>query len=191
MSGSRLHYRPFGGAKQPAVRKEDYSHGGVREWKGPEPDFAAFVGIDWADQKHCWKLVVTGTQASESGELKQTPEELSNWVTALHHRFGGCPVAVALEQSSGALVYQLSQYPNLWLYPVHPATAAHYRKTFYPYGSKSDPAHAAATAARAPGNTAQVLPRAQQPFLSHSLRCELRPSIRLPRRCRIRSGILE
>jgi hypothetical protein len=44
--------------------------------KAPEPDFAAFVGIDWADQKHCWKLLVTGTQASESGELKQTPEEL-------------------------------------------------------------------------------------------------------------------
>ena len=39
--------------------------------KAPEPDFAAFVGIDWADQRHCWKLLVTGTQASESGELKQ------------------------------------------------------------------------------------------------------------------------
>jgi len=43
--------------------------------KAPEPDFAAFVGIDWADQKHCWKLVVTGSQASETGELKQTPED--------------------------------------------------------------------------------------------------------------------
>jgi hypothetical protein len=50
------------------------------------------------------------------------------------------PVAMALEQSSGALVYQLSQYPHLWLYPVHPATAAHYRRVFYPSGSKSDPA---------------------------------------------------
>ena len=103
--------------------------------KAPEPDFAAFVGIDWADQKHCWKLLVTGTQASESGELKQTPEELSQWATTLYHRFGGRPIAVALEQSSGALVYQLSQYPHLWLYPVHPATAAHYRQAFYPSGS--------------------------------------------------------
>jgi hypothetical protein len=49
---------------------------------------------------------------------------------------------VALEQSSGALVYQLSQYPHLWLCPVHPATAAHYRRAFYPSGSKSDPADA-------------------------------------------------
>jgi len=104
-----------------------------------EPEFAAFVGIDWADQKHCWKLAVAGTQATESGELKQTPEELSNWAAALHHRFSGRPVAVALEQSSGALIYQLSQYPHLWLYPVHPATAAHYRQAFYPSGSKSDP----------------------------------------------------
>ena len=110
--------------------------------KAPEPDFAAFVGIDWADQKHYWKLVVAGTQASETGELKQTPEELSIWAAALQHRFSGQPVAVALEQSSGALVYQLSQYPHLWLYPVHPATAAHYRQAFYPSGSKSDPADA-------------------------------------------------
>jgi transposase len=108
--------------------------------KTSEPEFAAFVGIDWADQKHCWKLMVAGTQASESGELKHTPEELSQWVAALHHRFGGRSVAVALEQSCGALVYQLSQYPHLWLYPVHPATAAHYRRAFYPSGSKSDPA---------------------------------------------------
>ena len=106
----------------------------------PEPDFVAFVGIDWADQKHCWKLAVAGAQATETGELKQTPEELSSWAATLHHRFGGRPVAVALEQSSGALVYQLSQYPHLWLYPVHPATAAHYRQAFYPAGSKSDPA---------------------------------------------------
>jgi transposase len=106
----------------------------------PEPDFVAFIGIDWADQKHCWKLAVAGTQATETGELKQTPEELSRWAVALHHRFDGRPVAVALEQSSGALVYQLSQYPHLWLYPVHPATAAHYRQAFYPSGSKSDPA---------------------------------------------------
>ena len=45
----------------------------------PEPDFAAFVGIDGADQKHCWKLVVAGTQVTEKGELKQTPEELASW----------------------------------------------------------------------------------------------------------------
>jgi len=67
--------------------------------KAPEPDFATFVGIDWVDQKHCWKQVVTGTQASETGELKKTTEELSICAAALHHRFGECPVAVALEQS--------------------------------------------------------------------------------------------
>src|SRR6266542_3175931 len=123
MSGSRLHYRPFGGAKQPVCRRRITPMAETVKVKTSEPEFAAFVGIDWADQKHCWKLVVAGTQASESGELKHTPEELWQWVAALHYRFGGRPVAVALEQSSGALVYQLSQYPHLWLYPVHPATA--------------------------------------------------------------------
>ena len=60
-----------------------------------EPDFVAFVGIDWGDQKHCWKLMVAGAQTIEAGELKQTPEELSSWALALHHRFGGRPIAVA------------------------------------------------------------------------------------------------
>ena len=140
MSGSRLHYRPFGGAKQPAVRKEDYSHGGAREWKRARAGFCGFRGHRLGGSKALLEAGGDGTQATESGELKQTPEELSSWAAALHHRFGGCPVAVALEQSSGALVYQLSQYPHLWLYPVHPATAAHYRQAFYPSGSKSDPA---------------------------------------------------
>ena len=39
--------------------------------------------------------MVAGTQATEKGELKQTPEELSSWAAARHHRFSGRPVAVA------------------------------------------------------------------------------------------------
>src|SRR5262245_53124686 len=44
MSGSRLHYRPFGGTKQPAVRKEDYSHDGASEWKRARAGFCGFRG---------------------------------------------------------------------------------------------------------------------------------------------------
>ena len=32
-----------------------------------EPQFAAFVGIDWADQKQVWCLQATGSQRRESG----------------------------------------------------------------------------------------------------------------------------
>ncbi len=34
-----------------------------------EPEFAAFVGIDWADKKHAWCLRAVGLEKRESGEL--------------------------------------------------------------------------------------------------------------------------
>src|SRR5713101_4533250 len=34
---------------------------------GQEPQFAALVGIDWADQKHAWCLQAAGTTKRESG----------------------------------------------------------------------------------------------------------------------------
>ena len=57
----------------------------------------------------------------------------------LQQRFGGRPVAMILEQSRGTLVYMLTKYPHLVLFPVHPTTAARYRETFAPSGTKSDP----------------------------------------------------
>src|SRR4029450_2013990 len=58
---------------------------------------------------------------------------------SLQRRFGGRPIAVILEQSRGALVYMLTKYPHLVLFPVHPTTAARYRETFTPSRAKSDP----------------------------------------------------
>lgn len=104
-----------------------------------EPDFAAFVGLDWADQKHAWRLAVAGSENWEQGELQNTPEELQTWAAELYQRFGGRPVAVCLEQSRGAVVFQLSRFPHLELFPVHPTTLARYRQAFFPSGSKNDP----------------------------------------------------
>jgi transposase len=106
----------------------------------PEPEWAALVAIDWGDKNHCWELLVAGSQRPEGGQLEHTPEAVDDWATQLHHRFGGRPIAVCLEQSRGALVYQLSKYPHLVLYPVHPNTSAQFRRAFYPSGAKSDPA---------------------------------------------------
>ena len=72
-----------------------------------EPDFAAFVGIDWADRKHAWALQVEGAPP-EHGYLDHTPEAVDVWATELAERFGGRPVAVALEQSRGALLICLA-----------------------------------------------------------------------------------
>jgi len=76
--------------------------------------------------------------------LENTPEAVEVWAAGLEQRFGGRPVAVCLEQSRGTLVYMLSKYPHLVLFPVHPTTAARYRETFTPSGAKSDPNDTAA-----------------------------------------------
>ena len=104
-----------------------------------EEEWAAFAAIDWADQKHFWRLVPAGCEQEEHGQLENTPEAVEVWAAALHQRFGGRPIAVCLEQSRGALVYMLAKYSHLVLFPVHPTTAARYRETFCPSGAKDDP----------------------------------------------------
>jgi transposase len=101
-----------------------------------EPQFAAFVSIDWADKKHVWCLQAADSEKRESGELVHTPEA---WVGQLCQRFANHPIAVALEQSRGALVFMLSKYEPLHLFPVPSTMSASMRKALYPSGSKDDP----------------------------------------------------
>ncbi|MGO9257976.1 MAG: IS110 family transposase [Bryobacteraceae bacterium] len=104
----------------------------------PTPAFAAHIGLDWADQKHFWSMLVDGHQTR--GQLDNTPEAIELWAAALAQRFGGRPVALALEQARGAVIAVLSKYAHLVLFPVHPTSLANYRKSFSPSGAKSDPA---------------------------------------------------
>ena len=106
---------------------------------GAEPEWAAFVAIDWGDRKNVWKLAVAGSEQREEGETGSEPEEVDAWATGLAVRFGGRPIAVILEQSRGAMIYKLAKYAHLVLFPVHSATAARYREAFHPSGAKSDP----------------------------------------------------
>ena len=104
-----------------------------------EPDFAAFIGIDWADQRHAWALQTPTQRTVESGDLNQTPEGVDAWAMELGRRFGGRPIAIALEQSRGALLFMLTKYAHFVLYPIHPNTLVNYRRGFRPSGAKSDP----------------------------------------------------
>jgi transposase len=110
-----------------------------------EPNFAAFVGIDWGDKEHAWSMEIPGSRKRLTGKLKHTPEAIAAWAVELSVRFDGRPVAVALEQARGALVYALSAYGHLVLYPVHPTTSSRYREAIFPSGSKDDPKDADAT----------------------------------------------
>jgi len=105
-------------------------------------EFAALVAIDWADQKHVWALQRVGSSERETGTLDHTPEAVEVWASELRLRFGGQPVAVALEQCRGPLVFTLTKYDHLVIFPVHPTTLANYRKSFRPSGAKDDPSDA-------------------------------------------------
>lgn len=108
-----------------------------------EVEFAALIGIDWGDRSH--HVVVWDVDQRSTAEVavEQTPEAVHAWMSALVKRYDGQPLAVAVEQSRGALVYALMDYPSVVLYPVNPKSLARYRDAFSPGGAKDDPTDAA------------------------------------------------
>src|SRR5215475_15414384 len=108
-----------------------------------QEEFAAFVGIDWADAKHDVCLQAVGGDTREFSRLEHQPEAIDAWARALQERFAGHPVAVCLELTKGPLVYALRKYAFLVLFPVNPGTLAKYRQAFTPSHAKDDPTDAA------------------------------------------------
>jgi len=104
------------------------------------PKVAAFVGIDWADQKHDVVLRSAGDPAkAEHQVIKSDVNALNDWIAQMHERFGTKgKVLICLEQSRGALIYQLMAYELFELYPINPSQLANYRKTFFSSGAKDD-----------------------------------------------------
>lgn len=99
---------------------------------------AAFVGIDWADEKHdVCELSAAGDKPHRE-TIPQDAEAIAAWVARLRIQFGGRPVAVCLKQARGPLLYALMQYELLVLFPINPAQLASYRAAFVPSGAKDD-----------------------------------------------------
>jgi transposase len=105
-------------------------------------EVVAWIGLDWADQAHEIRLQAVGSRRVESFTVEQKPEALHAWVAQLRARFPQGKVAVALEQSRGAVIYALMNYDFLLLYPVPPKGLARYREAFFTSGAKSDPSDA-------------------------------------------------
>jgi transposase len=102
-------------------------------------DYAAYLAIDWADKKHAYSLLEATQNTKETGTLEQRPETVGPWLLKLGERFGGRPIAVAVEQSRGALIHCLLSYDFLVIYPLHPCAVAKFREAFKASGAKSDP----------------------------------------------------
>lgn len=104
--------------------------------------FAAFVGVDWADERHEVCVLGANELVPDEHSLEHEPEAIEAWAVNIRERFGGRPVALCLEQSRGALIYALQKYEFLVLFPINPKQLARYREAFAPSGAKNDPVDA-------------------------------------------------
>ena len=105
-------------------------------------EFAAFIGLDWADTKHDVCLQVAGSDKREFQVLAHRPEVIETWATDLLQRFEGQPIAIALELNKGPIVEALRKYDGLVLFPINPMMLARYRQAFTPSRAKDDPTDA-------------------------------------------------
>jgi transposase len=103
-----------------------------------DTNFAATIGLDWADKKHdLWLRPADGSK-SEHQQLPQTPEALHQWVAELRQRFGNRPVAIGIETSRGAVISALMAYDFLVIFPINPKALKDYRAAFSVSGAKND-----------------------------------------------------
>ncbi|MFB0999221.1 MAG: transposase [Colwellia sp.] len=105
-------------------------------------DFAALVGIDWADKKHDICEHPNDTEKYHYSIIKSKPEALHEWAMSLKQRYPNQIIAVVCELKKGPLIYALSKYDHLVLFTINPSTVAKYRKAFTPSGAKDDPSDA-------------------------------------------------
>ncbi|HET9395140.1 MAG TPA: IS110 family transposase [Nitrospiraceae bacterium] len=108
----------------------------------PLSQFAAVIGLDWADRKHDVCLQCAAQQRREMNVIEHCVEAIDTWAQGLRERFEGRPVAIALELEQGPIVSALRKYDFIVLFPINPASLAKYREVFIHSGAKDDPSDA-------------------------------------------------
>ncbi len=107
-----------------------------------QPELAAFVGLDWADEEHAVCLRVAATGEIRNYTVKQHPKKLRQWVDSLWKEFGGRNIGIAVEKTRGGLINALMEFSFLVLYPINPKVLAKYRESVCVSGAKNDPSDA-------------------------------------------------
>jgi transposase len=110
--------------------------------KSNHSEFAALVGIDWADRKHDLCLLDVATNRREKSILEHSPKAVHAWAEQIRKRFDGAKVAVCLELFEGPIVSALMEHEFFVIFPVQPSFLAKYREAFTPSRAKDDPTDA-------------------------------------------------
>jgi len=105
-------------------------------------NFAALIGIDWADKKHDICEHPTSTNKYHYTVVKHRPEALHEWAMDIKQRYPDQKIAIVCELKKGPLIYALAKYDHLTLFTVNPCAVAKYRQAFTPSGAKDDPSDA-------------------------------------------------
>ena len=105
-------------------------------------NFAALIGIDWADTKHDICEHPNHTEKYHYAIINSKPEALHDWAMSLKQRYPNQQIAVACELKKGPLIYALAKYNHLTLFTINPSSVANYRKAFTPSNAKDDPSDA-------------------------------------------------
>jgi len=105
-------------------------------------DYAALIGIDWADKKHDVCELAVGSNDYQFSVISSKPDAINTWARLLKQRYQNKQIAVACELTKGPLIYALSRHSHITLFPINPSTVAKYRKAFTHSGAKNDPGDA-------------------------------------------------
>src|SRR5256886_4202719 len=93
-------------------------------------EFAATIGLDWADKKHDLWICPAGSSKAQHLQLDQTPEALHEWVAKLRERFSNQRVAIGIETSRGPVISAFMAYDFIVLFPINPKALKDYRAAF-------------------------------------------------------------
>ena len=107
-----------------------------------DKQFALYIGLDWADDKHDYCLRDATSQEIQYGVFEHTPALIDKWALGLKDRVNHQPVAICLELKSGPIVSCLLKYDFITLFFVVPGALAKYREIFSQSGAKDDPTDA-------------------------------------------------
>lgn len=100
--------------------------------------FAAFIGMDWGDAEHVYQIFDVTSQNIKEGKLQQDPNALTKWAADMQKLYPQQKIAIAIEQSKGAIINFLMEYDFFVIYVVAPKLAAKYRQAFKSSGAKDD-----------------------------------------------------